>query len=578
MNPDIQLLLAEFQKLASAQVLTQKKIDEQTDLLERRFTAADEVLDMRFHEADAAVEQRIIDSKLRQDARLSSIEKTASDLTSWRHEHEGIVDDLRLCIVKSEQHAASASAGYKAARPNGHGIDPHHRENEFGVVTTYTHSPVTGTDNSSANPPKFHGTAYDLVLSRNRPPETHRNLTSKLPKMSFPTFDGTDLKLWITCAEDYFDMYSVDPSVWIQCSRMQFLGPAKRWIQSVTGKLKTMTWSKFCQALHSRFDHDQHEYLLRKMNRIRQTSSVQDYVDRFSELVDQLTAYDSSTNALHYITRFLDGLHLDICTVILVQRPDSLDTTYTLALLQEEATESSWKREFKSWHQKAGYSLPPRQDSLQVGAVDKPLLTHKPLDKKLTDLKAYRRARGLCDHYGEKWNRDHKCAQQVIGRVGAVAYKLKLPKDSTIHPVFHVSQLKTAIPTSHSVADLPHNLDGLQIPLKILQRRIHTTDHNVVPQVLVQWSNLLPSLATWEDTEALRQRFPCAPVWGQADLHLGEDVSVTRMSNLSQPPIRRATELLNALRVRRTRLNQDQEKRVVSDAPTCGSVGMSGRE
>ena len=45
--------------------------------------------------------------------------------------------------------------------------------------------------------------------------------------------------------------------------------------------------------------------------------------------------------------------------------------------------------------------------------MDKPLLTHKPLDKKLADLKAYRRARGLCDHCGEKWNRDHKCAQQV---------------------------------------------------------------------------------------------------------------------------------------------------------------------
>ena len=57
---------------------------------------------------------------------------------------------------------------------------------------------------------------------------------------------------------------------------------------------------------------------------------------------------------------------------------------------------------------------------------------------------------------------------QVISHVEAVAYKLKLPENSVIHPVFHVSQLKTAIPTSHSVADLPHNLDGLQIPLKIL--------------------------------------------------------------------------------------------------------------
>ena len=120
--------------------------------------------------------------------------------------------------------------------------------------------------------------------------------------------------------------------------------------------------------------------------------------------------------------------------------------------------------------------------------------------------------------------------------MGAVAYKLQLPENSAIHPVFHVSQLKTAIPTSHSVADLPHNLNGLQIPLKILQRRIHTTDHNVVPQVLVQWSNLPPSLATWEDTEALRQLFPCAPVWGQAGLHRGGDVSVTKEANQEGDP------------------------------------------
>jgi hypothetical protein len=249
--------------------------------------------------------------------------------------------------------------------------------------------------------------------------------------MTFPSFDGNDLKLWITCAEDYFEMYLVDPSVWIQCSRMQFLGPAKRWIQSVTDELKTMKWSEFCQALHSRFDRDQHEFLLQKMNRIRQTSSVQDYVDRFAELVDQLKAYDSSAKPLTHITRFLDGLHFDIRAILLVQRPDSLDTAYTLALLQEEAMESSRRRELRQWTPRAGFQRPEKP---LVAEPDKPGLNPRTLDKKLADLKAYRRARGLCDHCGDKWTRDHKCAQQVSLNVLEELYALFADDDTVDDP------------------------------------------------------------------------------------------------------------------------------------------------
>lgn len=196
---------------------------------------------------------------------------------------------------------------------------------------------------------------------------------------------------------------------------MQFTGPAKRWVQSITAKLKTMKWPEFCHALHTRFDRDQHELLLRQLNRIRQTSFVQDYVDRFSELVDQLTAYDSTTNALFYITRFVDGLHADIRAVILVQRPDSLDTAYTLALLQEEAAEFSRKQASRHWNLKGGHqSLPPqRPDRPASLTTEKQAIQSKPFDKKLADLKAHRRAQGLCDHCGDKWSRDHKCAPQV---------------------------------------------------------------------------------------------------------------------------------------------------------------------
>lgn len=35
-------------------------------------------------------------------------------------------------------------------------------------------------------------------------------------------------------------------------------------------------------------------------------------------------------------------------------------------------------------------------------------------------------------------------------------------------------------------------------------------------QVRIRWSTMPEELATWEDYDALRQRFPHAPAWGQA--------------------------------------------------------------
>jgi hypothetical protein len=52
------------------------------------------------------------------------------------------------------------------------------------------------------------------------------------------------------------------------------------------------------------------------------------------------------------------------------------------------------------------------------------------LDRKLADLKAYRRARGLCDHCGEKWQRGHTCAQQVNLHVLDEIYALFSTTDS----------------------------------------------------------------------------------------------------------------------------------------------------
>jgi len=59
----------------------------------------------------------------------------------------------------------------------------------------------------------------------------------------------------------------------------------------------------------------------------------------------------------------------------------------------------------------------------------------------------------------------------VIAKVGAVAYKLQLPEHTNIHPVFHVSLLKKALPSTTQVSSgLPVNseTDVFRIPVKVL--------------------------------------------------------------------------------------------------------------
>lgn len=117
---------------------------------------------------------------------------------------------------------------------------------------------------------------------------------------------------------------------------------------------------------------------------------------------------------------------------------------------------------------------------------------------------------------------------RIVERIGSVAYRLELPAPSSIHSVFHVSQLKKSVGAHQSVSDsLPPSTIRWSIPLKIIQQRTIMKGSTQVRQGLVQWSNLPASLSTWEDLEFLCQRFPRAAVWGHPRAHGGGDVSAT---------------------------------------------------
>ncbi|KAI5408098.1 hypothetical protein KIW84_054076 [Lathyrus oleraceus] len=99
----------------------------------------------------------------------------------------------------------------------------------------------------------------------------------------------------------------------------------------------------------------------------------------------------------------------------------------------------------------------------------------------------------------------------IIERVGAVAYKLKLPEGSRVHPVFHVSLLKKPVGNYQEDTELPdlleEQVEGYE-PEAVLATRKVKQHGKEVKQLLIHWKGKIMEEATWEEELMIRSQFP----------------------------------------------------------------------
>jgi hypothetical protein len=258
---------------------------------------------------------------------------------------------------------------------------------------------------SSAQAPR----SFDVDDGPDSPPR------GRVPRVDFPKSDGENPRLWQTRCEDYFELYDTSPNLWVKIASMQFHGPASRWLNSVQSAIRKFTWPEFCQEVTIHFGRNQHQSLIRRLYKLVQTGSVEEYVNQFAELIDQLAAYENKPDPLHYVTRFLEGLKPSVRMLVAIQLPPDLDTAYTIALVQEEVGDgytvlnSPIAAVARKAYVSQGQAVKQFDDHAMVRSNDSARTT----DEKINALKNYRRAKGLCFTCGERWSRDHKCQQTV---------------------------------------------------------------------------------------------------------------------------------------------------------------------
>jgi hypothetical protein len=331
--------------------------------------------------------------------------------------HAGILDAYESTGGRTSVPAAPVDG------PWGHDFHNYCREGGQGFSYTQGPLPHNGMQLESDLIPFMSSVPHHDTLVGSMYPQTS-HLLDQLPKVPFPPFDGDNSKLWKTRCEDYFTMYSVDPRVWIRVATMHFIGPEARWLQSIEPQPPHISWVDFGGLIRERFGRDQHEILIRQLFHINQTTTVVVYVEQFSQLVDQLKAYNTISDPLYYTMRFIDDLRDDINSVVLVQRPRTLDSAIVLAQLQEEVDATRRDaRKFDASVNSRSFSRtalplpppPPRQPSnFKSGLEPVPNMSKsQSTDNKFSTLYAYRRAKGLCYKCGLQYSRGHRCVDTV---------------------------------------------------------------------------------------------------------------------------------------------------------------------
>ncbi|XP_076911425.1 uncharacterized protein LOC143569378 [Bidens hawaiensis] len=243
--------------------------------------------------------------------------------------------------------------------------------------------------------------------------------------------------------------------------------------------------------------------------------------DTILVIVDRLTKYAHFTPLAHPFTApqiaqiFLDTifkLHGNPLTIVSDRDPIFTPQQWLKWVsLAEWWYNTTYHSSIQTTPFEALYGYPPPlhnpyiPNDTKVEAVE---VLHRDREAMITCLKqTLNDARNRMKQYADS-HRSERCFTSGDW-IGAVAYKLDLPQDSHMHPVFHVSLLKKAHGQHSPTIPLPAGPRFLFQPRAIIDKRLARKGTKLVSQVLVHWHGVPLADATWEFEDEFQLRFPC---------------------------------------------------------------------
>nr|GEZ11773.1 hypothetical protein [Tanacetum cinerariifolium] len=218
---------------------------------------------------------------------------------------------------------------------------------------------------------------------------TTHGLQIRPPKITLPTFDGSNPLYWLFQAEQYFLFYNIAPHQRLPIVAFHLSGNALSWYKYLVNNHLLTTWDTFTRDLETRFSPSSYDNYEAALFKLRQTSTVTEYqteFECFSNCVVGLSAH-----AL--LNCFISGLRQDIQQELSILRPHTITQAIGLAKLIDDKSNDQ-------------VSTPSSSTLLEDPSRSSETLPIKRLSP--TEMQK-RRVEGLCYNCPEKYHPGHKC-------------------------------------------------------------------------------------------------------------------------------------------------------------------------
>lgn len=150
-------------------------------------------------------------------------------------------------------------------------------------------------------------------------------------KLDLPKFTGVDPEGWIFQAEEYFAFHGILDDSRIQIAGLNMTREALGWMRGLRQNNLLSTWERFVEDMRERFGGSEFEDKLQELCRIKQITSVANYLEKFEELLNEISGQSEAS----LIIFFISELKPELKNELNLAKPTTLRRVFALAKAHE---------------------------------------------------------------------------------------------------------------------------------------------------------------------------------------------------------------------------------------------------